>query len=65
MGLVMKKFRYPFLESKMSFFPFICRFITTKTVVVTYEVNVHGNEDGRHFKILRSSRRKDVKILFP
>ena len=56
MGLVMKKFRYPFFESKMSFFPFICRFITmktvviamtrdfiaTKTVVVTYEVNVHG-----------------------
>ena len=33
MGLVMKKFRYPFFESKMSFFPFICRFITMKTVV--------------------------------
>ncbi|WP_293738736.1 hypothetical protein ACPYIV_16135 [Parabacteroides sp. ASD2025] len=79
MGLVMKKSRYPFFEGKTSFFPFICRFITmktvviamtrdfiaTKTVVVTYEVNVHGNEDGRHFKILRSSRRKDVKILFP
>ena len=34
MGLVMKKFRYPFFESKMSFFPFICRFITMKTVVI-------------------------------
>ena len=79
MGLVMKKSRYPFFEGKTSFFPFIYRFITmktvviamtrdfiaTKTVVVAYEVNVHVNEDGRHFKILRSSRRKDVKILFP
>ena len=34
MGLVMKKFGYPFFESKMSFFPFICRFITMKTVVI-------------------------------
>ena len=34
MGLVMKKFRYPFFESKMNFFPFICRFITMKTVVI-------------------------------
>ena len=38
MGLVMKKFRYPFFESKMSFFPFICRFITMKTVVIAIGV---------------------------
>ena len=34
MGLVMKKSRYPFFEGKTSFFPFICRFITMKTVVI-------------------------------
>ena len=45
------------------FFSMNIDFIAMKTVVIAYEVNVRGNEDGRQGKVLRSSRRWGGKKL--
>ena len=74
---MMKKFGFLFWGDKTDLFSFICRFsamttvfaavkidfIAMKTVIIAYEVNAHGNEDGRHGKVLRNSRRKCGKML--
>ena len=74
---MMKEFGFMFLGDKTELFSSICRFstmttvfaavkidfIAMKTVIIAYEVNAHGNEDGRHGKVLRNSRRKCGKML--
>ena len=76
---MMKEFGFLFLGDKTELFSSICRFstmttvfaavkidfIAMKTVVIAYKVNLHDNEDGRHGKVLRTSRRKGRKVLSP
>ena len=76
---MMKKFGFLFWGDKTDLFSFICRFsamttvfdavkidfIAMKTVVIAYKVNLHDNEDGRHGKVLSTSRRKGRKVLSP
>ena len=76
---MMKEFGFLFLGDKTELFSSICRFstmttvfaavkidfIAMKTVIIAYEVNAHGNEDGRHGKILRSSQWEAPKKISP
>ncbi len=61
---MMKRFRYLVLGRETDSFSYFCLFFVMKClVVIAYEVNVRGNEDGRHRKVLRSSRRQGGKKL--
>ncbi|MBD9166554.1 MAG: hypothetical protein EGQ00_05845 [Parabacteroides johnsonii] len=76
---MMKKFGFLFWGDKTDLFSSICRFSAMTTVFVVVKtdfignddrlrgdkVNLHGGEDGRHGKVLRTSRRKGRKVLSP